>query len=287
MVTRIDLHTHSARSDGTDSPAQLMAAAVAAGLDVIALTDHDTTAGWNEAEAHRPPGLTVVPGVELSCASPVPGGRAIGVHLLGYLFDREHPAFWAERARLRESRLGRAEEMVQRMRADGLPIEWERVRAIAAGGPVGRPHLALALVRAGRAATVDEAFGGYLHHDSPYYVRKADLDVGDGVRLIRAAGGVPVLAHPLARRRGRVVGDDVLAGLATAGLLGLEVDHPDHTEPDRRHLRGVARELGLLHTGSSDYHGSNKQTPIGRCGTHPEVLQRLIGLSTGRPPYAD
>lgn len=284
---RVDLHTHSARSDGTDSPAELMAAAVAAGLDVIALTDHDTTAGWAEAAAQRPRGLTVVPGVELSCASPVTGADPIGVHLLGYLFDAEHPDFRDARVRLRESRHGRAEEMVRRMRASGLPIDWERVSALAAGGPVGRPHMARALVGAGLAATVDEAFRLHLHHGSPYYVRKADVDVGDDVRMVRAAGGVPVLAHALAGRRGRVVGDDVIADLAAAGLLGLEVDHPDHTEEDRRHLRGVAGELGLLCTGSSDYHGTNKQTPIGVFGTAPAVLDTIIGLSTGTRPYAD
>ncbi|MBA2553043.1 MAG: PHP domain-containing protein [Geodermatophilaceae bacterium] len=284
---RIDLHTHSARSDGTDTPAQLMAAAIAAGLDVIALTDHDTTAGWSEVAAHRPSGLIVVPGVELSCASPVAGAHAIGVHLLGYLFDREHPAFRAERVRLRASRFGRAEEMVRRMRAAGLPIEWEQVQEIAAGAPVGRPHMALALVRSGLARTVDEAFSEHLNHGNPYYVRKADVDVRDGVRLIRAAGGVPVLAHPLARRRGRVVGDDVIAGLATAGLFGLEVDHPDHLDEDRRHLRVLAHELGLFCTGSSDYHGRNKPTPIGMCATDPGVLDAIVGLATGTPPYAD
>lgn len=284
---RVDLHTHSVRSDGTDTPAELMAAAVAAGLDVIALTDHDTTAGWSQVAARRPRGLTVVPGVEMSCASPVTGGQAIGVHLLGYLFDRQHPAFRAERVRLRESRYGRAAEMVRRMRAAGLPIDWDRVQAIAAGGPVGRPHMALALVQAGYVQSVAEAFRAHLHHSSPHYVRKADADVADGVRLIRAAGGVPVLAHPLARSRGRVVGDDVIAGLAGAGMLGLEVDHPDHAEEDRRHLRGVARDLGLFCTGSSDYHGRNKPTPIGVFGTDPAVLDTMVGLSTGTPPYAD
>jgi predicted metal-dependent phosphoesterase TrpH len=264
-----------------------MAAAVAAGLDVIALTDHDTTAGWDEVPAHRPRGLTVVPGVELSCASPVVGGQAIGVHLLGYLFDREHPAFRAERVRLRESRQDRAEEMVRRMHAAGVPIEWQRVQAIAAGGPVGRPHMARTLVEAGWARTVDEAFRVHLHHGSPHYVRKADVDVTAGVRLIRAAGGVPVLAHPLARRRGRVVGDDVLADLAAAGLLGLEVEHPDHTDEDRAHLRGVAGDLGLLCTGSSDYHGRNKQTPIGILQTDPGVLGSIVELSTGATPYTD
>lgn len=284
---RIDLHTHSACSDGTESPAELMTAAVAVGLDVIALTDHDTTAGWAEVAERRPRGLTVLPGVELSCASPVAGSPAIGVHLLGYLFDPDHDQFRAVRVRLRESRHSRAAEMVGRMSAAGLPITWDRVRTIAAGGPVGRPHMARALVDMGAAQTVDEAFRLHLHHGSPYYVRKADVDVADGVRLIRATGGVPVLAHPLARRRGRVVGDDALADLAATGLLGLEVDHPDNGEQDRAHLRGVAGDLGLFCTGASDYHGTNKQTPIGAFTTDPAVLDTIVGLSTGASPYTD
>lgn len=284
---RADLHTHSHHSDGTDSPAQLMAAAVAAGLDVIALTDHDTTAGWAAAQTARPPGLTVLTGVELSCASPVPGGPPIGVHLLGYLFDREHGGLREQRRRLRESRRRRAEEMVRRMGEAGVPLDWERVAALAADGPVGRPHMARALVQAGQAATVSDAFARFLRHDSSYYVRKADLDVRQGVELIRAAGGVPVLAHPLARRRGRVVSDDTLAALAAHGLLGLEVDHPDHEPADRDHLRGLAGDLGLLVTGSSDYHGRNKPTPLGAEQTAPEAVEALAALATGGSPYAD
>lgn len=287
MAARFDLHTHSARSDGTETPTALMAAAVSAGLSGIALTDHDTTAGWAEAAERRPPGFTVVPGVELSCASPVDGAPAIGVHVLGYLFDPQDEAFRAERVRLRATRQGRAAEMVGRMRDGGLPITWDRVAEIAAGGPVGRPHLALALVRAGVAATVDEAFGHHLHPSSPFYVRKADVDVVDGVLLIRAAGGVPVLAHALARRRGRVIGDGVIADLVAVGLLGLEVDHPDHADDDRRHLRGLASDLGLLCTGSSDYHGTNKTTGIGAFTTDPSVLEAIVGLATGGSPYTD
>ncbi|MDQ3455814.1 MAG: PHP domain-containing protein [Actinomycetota bacterium] len=284
---RADLHTHSDRSDGTDSPAQLMAAAVAAGLSVIALTDHDTTAGWAPAEAERPRGLTILTGVELSCASPAPDGPPIGVHLLGYLFDRAHGGLRAQRRRLRESRRSRAEEMIRRMGEAGLPVAWSRVAGLAGDGPVGRPHMARALVEAGWARSVDDAFARFLHHDSPYYVRKVDLDVADGVALIRAAGGVPVLAHPLARRRGRVVTDDVLAALATRGLLGLEVDHPDHEPADRDHLRGLADDLGLLATGSSDYHGRNKATPLGAELTAPEVVEALVALSTGGSPHTD
>jgi len=286
-VTRADLHAHSRRSDGTDSPGDLMAAAVAAGLDLIALTDHDTTAGWAEAAEQRPRGLTVLPGVELSCGSPVPDAPAIGVHLLGYLFDPAHEGFRRERLRLRESRYARAEEMVRRMSEAGLPVAWEQVSGLAAGGPVGRPHMARALVEAGWAESVDDAFARYLHHSSPHHVRKVDTDVRDGVRLIRAAGGVPVLAHPLARRRGRVIDDDVVAELAGLGLLGLEVDHPDNNLADRAHLRSLARDLGLLCTGASDYHGTNKPTPLGAELTEPGVVEALIGLSTGSSPFTD
>lgn len=284
---RIDLHTHTAVSDGTDSPAEMLATARAAGLDVVALTDHDTTAGWDAAEAARPPGLTVVPGIELSCRW-FPGDQSpISVHLLGYLFDPLHPVFAAERARLREERLSRAERMVEALAADGYPVVWAELVAHAAGGVVGRPHVAGALVRAGVVDTVERAFGSLLHHRGPYYVAKADTDVRQGIALVRAAGGVPVFAHGLATARGRVVGDDAIAAMAAAGLLGLEVDHPDHTDEQRAHLRALATDLDLLTTGSSDYHGSNKRTPIGACTTDPAQFERLLAAGTGTAALRD
>jgi 3',5'-nucleoside bisphosphate phosphatase len=152
---------------------------------------------------------------------------------------------------------------------------------------VGRPHVARALVAAGIVGSVDEAFATLLHHGSPYYVAKADTDVIDGIRLVRAAGGVPVFAHGLARRRGRVLDDDAVATMAEAGLLGLEVDHPDHEPDDRVHLRGLAGELGLLTTGSSDYHGTNKATAIGACTTGPEQFEALLARGTGVPVQRD
>jgi predicted metal-dependent phosphoesterase TrpH len=278
---RIDLHTHSSVSDGTDSPAELLSAAAAAGLDVVALTDHDTTAGWGSAEAARPAGLTVVPGMELSCRWFPDDQPPISVHLLGYLFDPLHPAFVAERARLREERLSRGELIVTALAADGHPVAWNAIVERSAGGVVGRPHIARALVEAGVVASVDEAFATLLHHRSPYYVAKADTDVYDGIGLVRAAGGVPVFAHGMARSRGRVVGDDAIAAMVDAGLLGLEVDHPDHTPEERDHLRGLAADHGLLATGSSDYHGSNKRTPIGACTTAPEQYEALLAAGTG------
>jgi 3',5'-nucleoside bisphosphate phosphatase len=284
---RIDLHTHSSVSDGTESPAELLNTARAAGLAVVALTDHDTTAGWVAAEEARPAGLTVIPGMELSCRWFPGDERPISVHLLAYLFDPEHPGLAEERARLRAERLGRAEKIVAALVADGYPLMWEEIVAGCAGGVVGRPHVARALVDAGAVGSVDDAFATLLHHGSPYYVAKADTDVRDGIALVRAAGGVPVFAHGLATKRGRVVGDDAIAAMAEAGLLGLEVDHPDHAPDERDHLRGVARDLGLLVTGSSDYHGKNKTTPIAVCTTEPEQFEALLAAGTGSAPYRD
>jgi predicted metal-dependent phosphoesterase TrpH len=278
---RIDLHTHSAVSDGTDSPAALVATAAATGLDVIALTDHDPPDGWAAAEAARPPGLTVVPGLELSCRWFPAGRPPISVHLLAYLFDPAHPGLVAELARLRAERLSRGERIVTALAAAGYPVSWERVVEASGGGVIGRPHVARALVGAGVVGSVDEAFATLLSHRSPHYVAKADTDVLEGIRLVRAAGGVPVFAHGLATRRGRVVDDAAVAAMAGAGLLGLEVDHPDHSPAERDHLRGLAADLGLLTTGSSDYHGANKTTPIAAETTSPAVLEALVARATG------
>ncbi len=284
---RIDLHTHSSVSDGTETPAELMRTARAAGLDVVALTDHDTTDGWAAAREARPAGLTVVPGMELSCRWFPDDQPPISVHLLAYLFDPDSAALSAERARLREERLGRGERIVDALAADGYPVVWAEIVEASAGGVVGRPHVARALVRAGVVASVDAAFATLLHHRSPYYASKADTDVRHGIALVRAAGGVPVFAHGLATKRGRVVDDAAIAAMAEAGLLGLEVDHPDHSEDERRHLRGLAADLGLLVTGSSDYHGTNKATPIGACATDPGQFEALVAAGTGTAPFRD
>ncbi|WP_369131156.1 PHP domain-containing protein [Modestobacter roseus] len=283
----IDLHTHSAVSDGTDSPATLVATAAAAGLDVIALTDHDTTAGWQPAAAARPTGLTIVPGMELSCRWFPADEPPMSVHLLAYLFDPQHPGFAAERVRLREERLGRAERIVGNLAAAGYPITWDVVVARSAGGVVGRPHIAGALVEAGVVDSVDKAFATVLNHRSPHYVTKADTDVLDGIALVRAAGGVPVFAHGLATSRGRVVDDAALTTMTDAGLLGLEVDHPDHTPEQREHLRALAGDLGLIRTGSSDYHGTNKLTPIAACTTDPDQYEAIVAAGTGSTVVGD
>lgn len=284
---RIDLHTHSSVSDGTETPAELLQTARAAGLDVVALTDHDTTDGWAVARDARPAGLTVVPGMELSCRWFPDDQPPISVHLLAYLFDPDSPALSAERARLREERLSRGERIVEALAADGYPVVWAEIVEASAGGVVGRPHLARALVRGGVVESVDAAFATLLHHRSPYYVTKADTDVRQGIALVRAAGGVPVFAHGRATKRGRVVGDDAVAAMAEAGLLGLEVDHPDHSEDERAHMRGLAADLGLIVTGSSDYHGTNKTTPIAACTTDPAQFEALLAAGTGAAPFRD
>ncbi|HEY9473821.1 MAG TPA: PHP domain-containing protein [Mycobacteriales bacterium] len=281
---RIDLHAHSTASDGTDRPARLVTAARDAGLDVVAITDHDTSAGWAEAIDALPVGVTLVPGAELSCVATGPDGRPTSLHLLAYLFDPDHPDLAAERDRLHRNRRDRGRRIVERMVADGLPVTWQRVEALAAGGSVGRPHIARALIEAGSVSSVAEAFDRLLRTGGPYYVPKHDMDACTAVRLVRAAGGVPVFAHPLARRRGRVVGDEVIESMAEAGLGGLEVDHPDNAEDDRAHLRDLAGALGLLVTGASDYHGGNKTVGLGACTTGPGAYQELVAQARGRTP---
>jgi predicted metal-dependent phosphoesterase TrpH len=264
-----------------------MAAATRAGLDVVALTDHDTTAGWDEAIAGRPIGLTIVPGVEFSCLRIEPDGRRVSLHLLAYLVDPLDAALQAEWQRLRDGRRTRGATMVDKLAADGYPISWAQVSALAGDGSVGRPHLARALVESGIVPDVDTAFRELLSSRQPYYVRKADTDVFDALRLIRDAGGLPVFAHPIARRRGPVVSDETIADMAAAGLVGLEVDHPDHDADDRAHAAALAADLDLIGTGSSDYHGTNKSTGIGARLTDPQAYERLIALETAIRPVGD
>jgi 3',5'-nucleoside bisphosphate phosphatase len=280
---RIDLHTHSTASDGTDSPAELVAVAHAADVDVLAITDHDTNGGWAAAAEALPPGMRLVRGAEFSCVSPTGRDeRPVSVHLLGYLFDPTHEAIVAEQSRLREERVSRLERITQRMAEDGYPVDVESVFALVPDGTsAGRPHLARALVAAGVVNSVDEAFAMFLHNGSRYYVPKADTPVERAIEMVRAAGGVAVFAHPLARRRGRVVELSVIADLAAMGLGGVEVDHPDHAPADRELLRDLAKEHDLVVTGSSDYHGTNKSTPVAAETTDPDALQALVARTSG------
>ncbi|WP_018351506.1 PHP domain-containing protein [Longispora albida] len=271
----IDLHTHSTVSDGTSQPAELMREAAEAGLSVVALTDHDTTGGWAEASKALPPGLTLVPGAELSCH-----WEGIELHLLAYLFDPADPGLSAAMSGLITDRERRAERMVDLVRADGVGITWQQVLELAGGGAVGRPHLARALVAEGVVSTVDEAFQDqYL--GKRWRLPKEALEVFDAVRMVRGAGGVPVFAHPRASKRGTVVPDSLIVELAGAGLFGLEADHTDHTETERAELLVLAAELGLAVTGSSDYHGTNKTVRLGARTTSADVYERIVAESTG------
>lgn len=277
---RIDLHTHSTASDGTDTPAELVRNAAAAGLDVVALTDHDTTRGYAEAIAALPEGLTLVTGAELSCRI-----DGISMHMLAYLFDPEEPALLAERELVRDDRVPRAQGMVAKLNELGVPVSWEQVLRIAGDGSVGRPHVASALVELGVVPTVGDAFTeDWLADGGRAFVEKHETDPFEAIRLVKAAGGVTVFAHPAASKRGRTVPESAIAELASAGLDGIEVDHMDHDPDTRARLRGLAKELGLLATGSSDYHGSRKTCVLGEYATDPEVYGEITRRATGAFP---
>jgi predicted metal-dependent phosphoesterase TrpH len=280
----IDLHAHTTASDGSDTPTELVHNAVAAGLQTLAVTDHDTTGGWDEAAA-AVAGLDVpfalIRGTEFSCIHDGGDDGRISLHLLGYLFDPEAEALKAERARLRESRLGRGEAIVDNLAAAGYPISWQQVVDIADGGAVGRPHIGQALLQAGVVDSVSDAFAHLLSSSSPYYVPKLEMPVEVAIELIRQAGGVPVIAHPWARRRGRILDEAALRSLVAPGLLGIEVDHLDHAPDDRARLAELAAELGLVRTGSSDYHGTRKSVRLGAETTSPDSLERLLSLASG------
>ncbi|MGW3916539.1 PHP domain-containing protein [Streptomyces sp. NPDC005070] len=277
---RIDLHAHSTASDGTDTPAELVRNAAIAGLDVVALTDHDTTRGYAEAVAALPEGLTLVTGAELSCRI-----DGISMHMLAYLFDPEDAALLAERELVRDDRVPRAQGMIARLQGLGVPITWEQVARIAGDGSVGRPHVASALVELGVVDSVSDAFTEqWLADGGRAYLPKHETDPFEAIRLVKGAGGVTVFAHPAAAKRGRTVPESVIAELAGAGLDGIEVDHMDHEPATRARLRGLASELGLLTTGSSDYHGSRKTCVLGEFTTDPEVYGEITRRATGAFP---
>ena len=277
---RIDLHTHSNASDGTLTPAELVQAAARAGLDVVALTDHDTTRGHAEAIAALPEGLTLVTGAELSCRL-----DGVPLHMLAYLFDPEEPELLRERELVRDDRVPRARAMVAKLQELGVGVTWEQVARIAGDGSVGRPHIASALVELGLVDSVSDAFtSDWLANDGRAYVEKHESDPFEVIRLVKAAGGVTVFAHPAAAKRGQVVPESAIAELAAAGLDGIEADHMDHEPATRARLRGLAAELGLLATGSSDYHGSRKSVGLGEFTTDPEVYGEITRRATGAFP---
>lgn len=284
---RIDLHTHSTVSDGTESPVELVDSAASAGLDVVALTDHDSVAGWDQARARcAERGLGFVPGIEISCAV---DGRSL--HLLGYYVDPADPGLFDELAKARESRATRAERMVELL-APVTGLTWDEVVAqVTAGATIGRPHIADALVARGVVADRAEAFEKYLASDGPYHVAHYAVDPVKGVELVRAAGGVPVLAHPFAHVTGRVVEDGTVEAMVDAGLLGMEVDHRDQGPRERARAAEYVRRYGLIRTGSSDYHGTGKPNELGENTTSPQMWARIkdaaADLRHGLEPAGD
>jgi len=274
---KIDLHAHSTASDGTESPADLVAAATAAGLTMVAITDHDTTAGWSEAvEAAIHRGIALVRGIEISCSR---GHRSI--HLLAYLPDPDNPRLAIELARARDSRVNRMDRMIARMAEDGIAITVDEVRAqLAPGATLGRPHLADALVVNGVVSDRDEAFRDLLHDGSKYYVGHYAPDPAEAIRLVRAAGGVPVLAHPFAIRTA-TMSDTMVEELTAAGLAGLEAHHRDHTPTDVERAIRLAQRHDLVVTGSSDYHGTGKLNRLGEHTTDPREWSRIVEQSHG------
>jgi len=278
---RIDLHTHSSVSDGTDAPGELVRKALAAGLDVVALTDHDTFDGFDEAAAEGERlGLGVVGGMELSCSR-----LGNSVHVLAYGADPASPALAAEMARVRDGRLGRLAGVLRKLAELGVPVSEAEVMVQVGNSPsVGRPHIADALIAAGHVRDRQEAFDRFLADGGPAHVHRYTIEVDRGIDLVHEAGGLAVIAHPWGRGREQLLPASVLQGLVRDHKLdGLEVDHQDHDSDIRRRLRALAENLGLLATGSSDYHGTGKlDHDLGCNTTDPTVfteMQRRLGTS--------
>jgi predicted metal-dependent phosphoesterase TrpH len=272
-MSGIDLHVHTTCSDGTFTPNEAVQFARQRGLETVAITDHDTIDGLTEAFlAGGEAGIQVVPGVEFST---VHDGE--GVHLLAYYMDLDAPAFVSELGRLREDRFSRGERMVAKLRELGYPISFDRVREIAGGGTIVRPHVAKALVEAGVVPSVKDAFTDrYIGTGGPAYVEKQAMDPPAALSLIHGAGGVCVLAHPGTWRETDPVPDGLIEGLIEAGLDGVEAHHPEHTPELEAHYVAIAERAGIFWTGSSDCHGTlYDPVRMGMRTTPPEQFEQL------------
>ena len=269
----IDLHTHTTCSDGTDSPLSLVKKAASAGITVLGITDHDTTSGWQEATDALHGDMQLVLGAEISCLTL----DGISVHMLGLLFDGENREIKTMLEESRDTRIPRMRKMTELLTASGYEISLEDVLASTPdGATLGRPHLADALVAKKIVSSRDEAFKDLLHNDSPFYVSHFAPTPEDAIKAIRAAGGVAVIAHPFASRRGQTLDARAFAPLVAAGLNGIEVFHRDQSADERTQLLAVASELELVVTGSSDYHGTGKQNQLAEFTTHPRQWESLL-----------
>lgn len=283
MGMRIDLHSHSNASDGTDDPSDVPHLAREAGLDVIGLTDHDTVAGWSRAQAQvSAAGVSLVRGMEMTAYMPVEPARhplgktRVSVHVLAYLFDPQHPLIAAHIERIARVRYERAREIVDRLARD-YPIRWNDVQANVKGeAPIGRPHIADALVKRGIVSDRAAAFRSILSFSSPYYVPSSSPVAMQTVEWINAAGGKAVLAHPKARSRGNFLSDSDIEKIAEAGLFGIEIAHRDNPVEIREQLADLAERLQLRQFGSSDYHGTGKPNALGENTSDSQAYRDLL-----------
>ena len=275
----IDLHTHTTFSDGTDTPTQLINKALATGITTIALTDHDSISGWQEATSALRPGICLVPGAEVSCQTL----DGISVHILGLLFDPSNNALIDTLEKTRENRYGRMEKIIAKINEAGINISMSDVlEQLSDGATLGRPHLADALVKKGVVASREEAFAQMLHNHSKYYVSHYSPTPEAVIKLIKEAGGVSVIAHPMASHRGRTISLDTFGSLIQAGLDGIEVDHRDHSPQEKTQLIALAGESKLVMTGASDYHGNGKLNLLGEYTTEPAQWQNLEERANAR-----
>jgi 3',5'-nucleoside bisphosphate phosphatase len=275
----IDLHTHSLASDGTDTPGELINKAHARGISVLGLMDHDTVAGWDEAISYLRPGMSLVLGSEISCQTL----DGTSVHMLGMLFDRENSALAEVLSTTRDNRLTRMNRIIGRLNEAGFEITIEDVLAqLAPGATLGRPHLADALIAKKIVASRDEAFTELLHNNSKYYISHYSPTPEDAIKLIKQAGGVAVIAHPLASLRGRTVSIESFKSMVEAGLDGIEISHRDQSEDERQLLREIVEQYDIIATGSSDYHGNGKLNQLAEFTTTPEDFEALEAKADAR-----
>ena len=276
---KIDLHTHSTYSDGTDKPSELINKALAAGITIIGLTDHDSVSGWQEATKALRSGISLVPGAEISCQTT----DGISVHILGLLFDANNTELMNTLEKTRENRHGRMEKIIARINEAGIDITMKDVlEQLSDGATLGRPHLADALVKKGVVTSRDEAFTQMLHNNSKYYVSHYSPTPEAAIALIKAAGGVSVIAHPMASHRGRTISLETFGSLIDSGLDGIEVDHRDHSPDEKKQLISLASESNLVMTGASDYHGNGKLNSLGEYTTNPDQWERLESRANAR-----
>ena len=274
----IDLHTHTNVSDGTDTPRELVNKALAQGISVLGLTDHDTVGGWEEAKSALRPGIDLVLGSEISAQT----SDGISVHILGLLFDPHEPELAAILSNTRDNRISRMERIISKLNGAGYEITMEDVLAqLSEGATLGRPHLADALIAKKFFANREEVFSELLHNSSPHYVSHYSPTPEVAIHHIKKAGGIAIIAHPFASLRGRTISVESFAPLVQAGLDGIEIEHRDHSTADREICRGIVDAYGLIETGSSDYHGSGKLNLLGESTTTPENWEKLLARATG------